>query len=125
MFFLCLYFGGMDLGVAAVSGVVFFFSSLLFGAIFRDDIYFELASEGRLDYYKNRELVKKFDIKKCRVGYRRKRDLLSRVFFSRDIELIVLEDGSADEFVINCGSIGLNQSMELCEQLEELSLREE
>jgi hypothetical protein len=100
-----------------LSAFVFFL--LIYMAVFSENIYFELTSDGKLRYFKKGNLLKTFDLSKCNVGYHRRTETTVFILSSHDITLRILQDGSEEE--IDCSPIGLTQFTEMFEQIEKFS----
>lgn len=76
----------------------------LYMAFFSENIKFEIEPEGECRYYKAGKLKKKWDLKRCTVGYRHK-TTTSRGSTTHDIDFKIRDEAGAEESV-DCSALG-------------------
>jgi hypothetical protein len=98
-------------------------SALLYIAIFSEDVFYELETDGLFRSYKRRILQHTFDLKNCYIAYRRK----SEGGFppTHDITLTIMDAaGEGDEVSLDCGPLGLTQFTEMWREMENFAIKD-
>jgi hypothetical protein len=96
--------------------------ALWYMAIFGGNIRFELDEDGTFREYKGWMLKKTFELKNCRIGYRRSSS--SGFLNSHDITLLIADAGDK-ETAIDCGPLGIKQFQKMFKEMEQFAIRDE
>jgi hypothetical protein len=97
-------------------------AALLYMALFSENIYFELDDDGSFRYFKRGRQEQSFDLKTCRIGYRRKSE--SGLFGNHDIDLKI-SDGEDTETSIDAAPLGVSQFHAMFEDMEEFAIKDD
>ena len=106
------WFFAITVGVPVV-----IFISMLYGAIWGENIRFEITSDGQCNYYKNNKLKKSYNLKTCDMGYHHGKDANGGT--DRLSLRITDEKGKTD--ILECEPIGEKQFSKMFEEMKNYS----